>query len=439
MAQAPDQPDPENEVPEQPDPDVEEPDPDVDEPEQPNPDVDDPRDAVPEVDRPNPDPSIPSIDREVPACSEVVNAIDAGQQLPVPTIPPQVGGSSTSDHGAPVGPHAPTDEGPEQPSPDPDVPEQPNPDVPDVEVPDVDAPDQPNPDRPALSQVCTSPDRAEQAALTQIRTALLTAPVTVWTSLNQGEGSGMNADMVDGLHADDLLTPEQGDERYLGAEEQAVDSDRLDGEDSSAFARAGHDHDDTYLGVDDQATDSDQLDGLDSDAFARAGHDHDDRYYTKAEADERFVTEVPDDSDADTLDGLEADQFLRSDTSDTMNGDLDVDGDVEADTLSGPALNGVSQGQALEWGTKRISGANSGEIGDYKWKRVDFDEGYASPPLVFCNVQTERGGDDPRVCDVRNVGTSGFDLGFCEVEDARNGRCDSHATETIGWIAIGPR
>ena len=32
--------------------------------------------------------------------------------------------------------------------------------------------------------------------------------------------------------------------------------------------------------------------------------------------------------DADTLDGIESGQFLRSDTSDTMNGDLTVNGDI---------------------------------------------------------------------------------------------------------------
>lgn len=59
--------------------------------------------------------------------------------------------------------------------------------------------------------------------------------------------SGLNADRVDGKHADD----------FLGAGEKAADSELLDGKDSTEF-----------LGASEKATDADLLDGRDSTAFA---------------------------------------------------------------------------------------------------------------------------------------------------------------------------
>jgi hypothetical protein len=47
-----------------------------------------------------------------------------------------------------------------------------------------------------------------------------------------------------------------------------LNSDWLDGWDSSAFAMYDHDHDTDYLAIDGTADDSDELDGLDSTAFA---------------------------------------------------------------------------------------------------------------------------------------------------------------------------
>lgn len=142
----------------------------------------------------------------------------------------------------------------------------------------------------------------------------------------QGPGSGLNADLLDGLSSADFApathnhdgryyTKAESDGRYLAVTGtatnsarlggfdpsyyapadhnhdtryllitgKAADADNLDGLDSTAFARSTHNHDDRYLGLTAKAADADRLDGLDSAAFAPANHDHDSRYYTRAE------------------------------------------------------------------------------------------------------------------------------------------------------------
>lgn len=76
--------------------------------------------------------------------------------------------------------------------------------------------------------------------------------------------------------------------------------------------------------------DADLLDGLDSSVFmdALATHVHDDRYYTKVESDGRFLAKDGKAADSDRLDGLDSSQVLRSDTSGTLNGNLVVNGRV---------------------------------------------------------------------------------------------------------------
>jgi len=70
----------------------------------------------------------------------------------------------------------------------------------------------------------------------------------VWHEGNQGSGSGLDADTLDGLQAED----------FLGANDKAVDSDKLDGLDSTDFLRATA-----------KAVDSDLLDGIDSTGYLK--------------------------------------------------------------------------------------------------------------------------------------------------------------------------
>ena len=67
------------------------------------------------------------------------------------------------------------------------------------------------------------------------------SPKKVWHSGNDGSGSGLDADLLDGLQASNFaLTGHNHDASYLGKTAKAADSDKLDGLDSTAFARTSH-------------------------------------------------------------------------------------------------------------------------------------------------------------------------------------------------------
>ncbi|MGQ0536919.1 MAG: hypothetical protein ACT4PT_12715 [Methanobacteriota archaeon] len=63
----------------------------------------------------------------------------------------------------------------------------------------------------AVPGACEDPSSADCHALigetaeAAARDALLTGPYTVWTSLNHGEGSGLDADLLDGASFGDIL------------------------------------------------------------------------------------------------------------------------------------------------------------------------------------------------------------------------------------------
>jgi len=96
-----------------------------------------------------------------------------------------------------------------------------------------------------------------------------------------GEGSGLDADALDGLDSSELMRVDA-----------FLDADELDGLDSTDFMRA-----DAYL-------DADELDGLDSTDFMRA---------------DAFL-------DADELDGLDSTKFMRVDRDTGTSGALSVSG-----------------------------------------------------------------------------------------------------------------
>lgn len=85
---------------------------------------------------------------------------------------------------------------------------------------------------------------------------LLTLPVLALPTI-----PGLSADYLDGLDSTAFAAAAHDhDARYY-----------TEGESDARFAAAGHLHDDRYLGIEDQAADSDTLDGLDSGAFLRRG------------------------------------------------------------------------------------------------------------------------------------------------------------------------
>ena len=84
----------------------------------------------------------------------------------------------------------------------------------------------------------------------------------------------------------------------------------------------------------------------------------------------------------------------------------------------------------------RLSGwtANWEDKGDSDWVRTDFMESFGSAPGVQVTTQTQNGGEDDLYPEVNDVTTAGADMRLCEYEG--DGTCDTHATETLGYIAV---
>jgi hypothetical protein len=70
-------------------------------------------------------------------------------------------------------------------------------------------------------------NNVDRFSITTAGVASTSAQGTLWGSSNDGAGSGLDADLLDGLHASS----------FLSTTGKAADSDKLDGLDSSAFAR----------------------------------------------------------------------------------------------------------------------------------------------------------------------------------------------------------
>jgi len=94
--------------------------------------------------------------------------------------------------------------------------------------------------------------------------------ITSWNAL-----SYIDSDTLDG-HDSTYFSPATHDHNttYLGINATADNSDKLDGQHASYFSPATHDHDTTYLGINATADNSDKLDGHDSTYFASSDHTH---------------------------------------------------------------------------------------------------------------------------------------------------------------------
>lgn len=117
---------------------------------------------------------------------------------------------------------------------------------------------------------------------------------TPWTSANDGSGSGLDADLLDGQNSS-YYTDVKGrlgytplnSTSYTAADvlskiktvdggSSGLDADLLDGQHASSFASASHNHDTAYLGKTSKAVDSDKLAGQTAgyftDIVARLGY-----------------------------------------------------------------------------------------------------------------------------------------------------------------------
>jgi hypothetical protein len=107
---------------------------------------------------------------------------------------------------------------------------------------------------------------------------------------NNGIVRHLNADLLDGLHAD----------AFLGRAERATDSARLEGNPASAF-----------LGANAKAADADTLDGQDSSAFLGVNAKAADANTLDGQDSSAFLGSTSKAADAQLLDGVESDDYAR--------------------------------------------------------------------------------------------------------------------------------
>ncbi len=110
----------------------------------------------------------------------------------------------------------------------------------------------PSPDTTAATEAANQAEGDSREAAWQ---ALLSGPATIWTSLNMGHGSGLDADSLDGLQADHFLNADGRLRTSIAAETAARQA--ADASLSSRLDRVAADQD------------ADTLDGLDSSDFLR--------------------------------------------------------------------------------------------------------------------------------------------------------------------------
>lgn len=87
---------------------------------------------------------------------------------------------------------------------------------------------------------------------------------------------------------------------------------------------------------------------------------------------------------------------------------------------------------------ERTSGFDYGNFstGDSNWQSVSFSQDFSQKPVVIADVQTESGTQEALYPEVDNVDTNGASIRFCE--SGGGDGCDTHATETVAWMAIDP-
>ncbi|TCI93195.1 tail fiber domain-containing protein [Tenacibaculum sp. M341] len=102
---------------------------------------------------------------------------------------------------------------------------------------------------------------------------------------------------IDHKHDDRYYTQEQTAERFLEKNEKAVDSNKLDGLDSTDFSRTNHDH--SWSEIKDVPT-----------SFPASNHNHNDLYYTETESNARFLGKTAKATNSAQLDGKESSYFV---------------------------------------------------------------------------------------------------------------------------------
>jgi hypothetical protein len=159
-----------------------------------------------------------------------------------------------------------------------------------------------------------------------IRLGTSTSNNTIWHSGNDGSGSGLDADTVDGYHASSFVEQlaDTTSPNY-----QASSSRRVD---PNASNPTNHHYAVMTFGNEGNVT------GQLATHF-QTGQPYTRGYNSSWSAWQKIWTDVNDGSgsglDADTVDGIQGASFLRSDASDTCSGDISFTGGAGAVTITG--------------------------------------------------------------------------------------------------------
>ncbi|WP_143421025.1 hypothetical protein [Halorubrum halodurans] len=174
----------------------------------------------------------------------------------------------------------------------------------------------------------------------------------VTLDVSDGSGSGLDADTVDGFHAEDLGMNIEEDGSLAVSSSTGIDFtghlNVIDDGDGTVTIDPTHNHDGRYYTQSevrnwvngnadvpnadyaDSAGNADTLDGNHASSFASSGHTHDGRYYTKSQtrswvnnsADVPNADYADNAGNADTVDGFDASQLTGPDVSYINDPDL---------------------------------------------------------------------------------------------------------------------
>lgn len=78
------------------------------------------------------------------------------------------------------------------------------------------------------------------------------------------------------------------------------------------------------------------------------------------------------------------------------------------------------------------SGTSTGN--SWEWLTAGFSISFDTVPAVISQTVTNNGGQDVQIDEIQNVTTDGMEFRSCEIDNDDD--CDTHAADTIRWLAV---
>jgi hypothetical protein len=82
------------------------------------------------------------------------------------------------------------------------------------------------------------------------------------------------------------------------------------------------------------------------------------------------------------------------------------------------------------------SGTTGATISNSAWTAQSFPDAFTQVPVVVAEVQTNIGGQEVEIDEVRSITTTGVEVRYCELDGPST--CDGHAAEEVAWFAVEP-